>query len=508
MKHLIIILASVLPALSFGQTTKTITSKPDKATVYLTGAELTHIEQVSLANGMNEIILEGVSPNAEEGSISAIFKGAGFVIDTRKSYRYPEQLKNNSDLKKYARELALLIDSIEEINFLLIDTKNKLTALEKEKYLLLNNRLMKGEFEKDSIGLLKGSLDLLRSRLNNIDENHLACERKQAKQIKIQTYLYQRKDYLTLLQENGGDTDLSYQIPVYQLIITINADQPSTGSLIVKYYIAGAGWIPLYDIQASSGKEKINLIYRGQVYQNSGINWKDIDLKLSTSNPAYGNEKPMLSAWRLYFEDLNSASRKPASATFSNNGINQYQYRLKEKKADVDDLNEETVEAAPIFSVTDNFMNTEYDIKVKYSIVSDNKPHNVIINSLEIPVSLAYSSVPKLDKDAFLMGKIANWEDWKLIPGTAKIYFDDSYIGQTIVDPETTKDTLYLNLGRDKSIIIKRLPVKEKTREQTIGDNTIVTKVFEITVRNTKGVTLPFEIEDQIPITSESTIKI
>jgi uncharacterized protein (TIGR02231 family) len=116
--------------------------------------------------------------------------------------------------------------------------------------------------------------------------------------------------------------------------------------------------------------------------------------------------------------------------------------------------------------------------------------------------------VPKLDRDAFLMGKVADWEELNLLPATAKIYFDESYIGVTVVDPVTTRDTLYLNLGRDKSIIVKRMAIKEKSREQVIGDYKIVTKTIEITVRNTKGIPLQFEIEDQVPVTADNTIKI
>jgi uncharacterized protein (TIGR02231 family) len=106
------------------------------------------------------------------------------------------------------------------------------------------------------------------------------------------------------------------------------------------------------------------------------------------------------------------------------------------------------------------------------------------------------------------MGKVVNWEDLNLIPGAAKIYFDDSYIGTTTIDPISTKDTLYINLGRDRSIIVKRQNVKEKCKEQLVGEFKMVSKTIEITVRNTKAIGLAFEIEDQIPITIDPAIKI
>ena len=507
------------------QTIKTIKTKPSKATVYLSGAELTHQETLNLATGMNEITLEGVSPYIDENSVSAMFKGGGLVIDSRKNIRYVEVNSVSTTLaeKKYEQRIQILNDSLDEMVFLLKDAQNKFNGLQKEENLLLNNRLIKGEFSKDSLGLLKSVLDLLRSRLMNINEEELVQERRLAKYYKLQTSLTTRKTNIEQLLSNLWNLGENNN-PIYQLIVTISCETATTGNLFVKYYIANAGWVPNYDINAVSGKEKIDLTYRAQVYQNSGIEWKDINLKLSTSNPSFSNIKPTLNAWYLYFgspynSQSNTYNRKgmPAPSISNNNTYNQYQYKLESKSLklkDKEDLNEsnnsndDIGEVAPVFTMTDNFFHVEYDIKTKYSIRSDNKAHHVIINTMDIPVMLTYSSVPKLDKDAFLMGKIVNWEDLNLVPGNAKIYFDESYLGQTIIDPTTTKDTLYLNLGRDNSINIKRTILKEKCKTQTVGEHIIVTKVVEITIRNTKSINLDFEIEDQIPITNDEAIKI
>jgi uncharacterized protein (TIGR02231 family) len=496
------------------QTLKTIRPKPVKAIVYISGAEIAYLESLTLPAGTSQIIIEGVSPGLDENSISAYFKG-GLVIDTKKGLRYPELPRQDKPDHKYLYIIDRISDSLDELSFLVKDCNNKFSAFEKEKSLLLNNRLIKGQFTKDSIALLKESLDLLRTRMSNIDEQELLIERKLAKYTKLVGRLNERKSYYELLQENNTSTTTETYEPVHQVIVTIEAEQPVTGNLSLKYYVSSAGWIPMYDIQASSGKDKIHMVYRAQVYQNTGIDWKDVSLILSTSNPTIGNTKPVMTAWNLYYgypqgyvEQMNKKAKAPS---FSYNNMNQYQGRLEEDKVtlkdDASDAGEMEI-PEPLFTVSDNLMRTEYEIKTRYSIQSDNKAHNVIINNMDIPVSLAYLSVPKLDKDAFLMGKVANWEDLNLLPATAKIYFDESYIGTTVVDPSTTKDTLYMNLGRDRSVIVKRTVVKDKSREQVVGEYRVVTKTIEITVRNTKGIPLQFEVEDQIPVTTDNTIRI
>ncbi len=513
MKLITLFLTFAFSASLSSQTVKTIKPKPSKATVYLSGAEITYSESLYLVAGTYEIIIEGVSPYVDENTISAYFKG-GLVIDTKKAQRYPELPKNPLMEDKYARFVLRISDSLEELSYLIKDAKNKQMTFQKERTLLLNSRLMRGEFSKDSLALLKSTLDLLRSRLTNIDEEELLMERKLNKHYKLQTNLTGRKEYYELLQREGApiiNPDL-YN-PVYQVIVAIETEQAVTGNLSLKYYVANAGWLPVYDIQASSGKDKIQLIYRAQVYQNSGLDWKDIALILSTSNPAVGNTKPVLTEWNLifgypnsYLDGLNKQKSLPA-----NNYNNLGSRNMKREDLSLSDkeiIDEKPEPLVPLFSINNNFLRTEYEIKTRYTIAGDNKAHNVIINNVEISVALAYLSVPKLDKDAFLMGKVANWEDLNLMPGAAKIYFDESYIGTTAINPVSTSDTLYVNLGRDKSIITKRQNVKEKCREQNIGEYKIVSKTIEITIRNTKGIALDFEIEDQIPITTDPNIKI
>jgi uncharacterized protein (TIGR02231 family) len=120
----------------------------------------------------------------------------------------------------------------------------------------------------------------------------------------------------------------------------------------------------------------------------------------------------------------------------------------------------------------------------------------------------SYSIIPKLDPDAFLMARITDWEDMNLIAGSARVYFDNSYIGESYINPNNTNDTLQLNLGRDKSIIVTRTRVKDKTKDKIFSDNRVWTRTFDIAIRNTKNIPIRIIVEDQMPITKEQDIKI
>jgi uncharacterized protein (TIGR02231 family) len=159
-------------------------------------------------------------------------------------------------------------------------------------------------------------------------------------------------------------------------------------------------------------------------------------------------------------------------------------------------------------TVTQNALRVEYEIALRYTIASDRQAHNVVIQNRKIPAQYNYTVVPKLDPDVFLMARLTDWEDLNLVPGTARVYFEGTYVGQTAINPGSTNDTLLLNLGRDKSIVVKRVKMKDKSREKILNENKMVTKTFEISVRNTKAIPIRLIVEDQMPISSDPTIKI
>jgi uncharacterized protein (TIGR02231 family) len=158
--------------------------------------------------------------------------------------------------------------------------------------------------------------------------------------------------------------------------------------------------------------------------------------------------------------------------------------------------------------VSENMIRVEYEIKLPYTILPDGQQHTVVIQNRKIPAMYQYSVVPKIDPDAFLMARVTDWEDMKLVAGAARIYFDDSYVGESYINPNTVNDTLLLNLGRDKSIVVKRQKMKDKSKERILSDTKILTREFEITVRNTKSAPIRITVEDQMPVSRDAAIKV
>ncbi|HTL10479.1 MAG TPA: mucoidy inhibitor MuiA family protein, partial [Chitinophagaceae bacterium] len=75
-------------------------------------------------------------------------------------------------------------------------------------------------------------------------------------------------------------------------------------------------------------------------------------------------------------------------------------------------------------TVNDNQLNITYDIELPYDVPGNGKEQNVSLKELAVNTYYNYYAVPTLDKDAYLLAELANWEKLNLLPGEANIIFE------------------------------------------------------------------------------------
>ncbi len=150
----------------------------------------------------------------------------------------------------------------------------------------------------------------------------------------------------------------------------------------------------------------------------------------------------------------------------------------------------------------------DFEIEIPYSIKSDNKSYSVDMANYNLPAVYKYFCVPKIDKDAFLIANISDWEKYNLLEGEANIFFEDTYIGKTLLDIRYATDTLQISLGRDKNVSVKREKVKNFTTKQFIGSKKEESRVWSINVKNNKSQKINMLIFDQVPISTLEEIKV
>jgi len=264
--------------------------------------------------------------------------------------------------------------------------------------------------------------------------------------------------------------------PTNEIVVTISSNKVGNFSIDVSYLLYDAGWNPYYNIYVENIQSSAKLNYVANVWQNSGFDWKNVEIILSTRNPNKNNTKPELIPWYLNFYN-------PILSRELKSGM----YKAVTMDASVQNVVEPQAQTmADYFEVNETQLALEFSPTMKYDIPSDNKPHSISLKDSELKSSYQYYAVPKYDSNAFLVMKLNQWNELNLLPGEANIFFENSFVGKTYLNPQTNKDSMFISLGRDESIIVSRNQLKDFSEDKFLSSNIERTFSYEIKIKNNK----------------------
>lgn len=150
----------------------------------------------------------------------------------------------------------------------------------------------------------------------------------------------------------------------------------------------------------------------------------------------------------------------------------------------------------------------EIEVADPYSIKSNGERTFVDLKTYEIPANYRYTVIPKLEKDAFLLAEISDWSQYSLLEGESNLYFEDGFVGRSILNPAALQDTLQISMGRDRSLVMQREKVDQFSKKRTIGSNITESRGYEITLKNNKSQAVTLQVKDQIPVSVNSSIEV
>ncbi len=466
--------------------------------LYLDGAEVGQTKNMTVNAGRTMVIFTGLSPKLISKSIQVNVNNGASVLSVSDKINFLAEQKQSPRVKQ-------LRDSIEMYNDILAQISYDYDAYTKEKNMLAKNESIGGQDKGVSIVDLKLAADYYRTRLKDINSELFKLDKKNAKTHEAVNKMNNQ------LNEVIGDA----QLPSAEIAVLISSTQKTLVDIDLKYVVKESGWVPSYDLISEDINKPVLLKYKAKVYNNSGVDWNDVKLKISSADPLKNASKPDLACWYLnfstqtnygYYNNNNMANNAQSAGYNQQRTISQEQTLYEEEnmtkgtKGKVKELPKATEE------IQVSELSAEFDIKQTYSIPSDAKPYLIDVTSYNLNASFQYYSVPKVEKEAFMLARIAGWEDLDLIEGQANVYLAGTYVGQSHINTRSVADTLDLSFGRDKKIQVTRTKLKENNSEQTAGTTKKVTYTYEIVVKNNHKAPIQIEVEDQLPISQNSEI--
>ena len=424
------------------------TTNIEGVTVYQQQAKITRTAQTTIPAGMSDIVLKDLSSKADGQSLQVTLNDGIKLLSATYQINYLKDPKKTVVIENLEDSLALLQFDMDWV-------KQQLNVYQSEEKLMeLNSQKVGTETKGLSAQDLKEVMTFYHKQLMTIKKEHLKLERQRKK----------LQESLQRIQQQLGQVRAAKNKAVGEVLLKVNAKTPMTAKISFSYIVQEAGWKPVYDIRAENIEEPVTLSYKANIFQHTGQDWDNIDLIVSTGNPSKSNSRPILSPRYLTFVQPYSSYYGKLKKMESNQMMNTMQlpkdvardgaFNMTMDAAEILDYEEERTEDVVL---NQSQLNLSFEVQLKQSIPTDGQYHLVDLKDYEIDAEYDYHSVPKLDKGAFLLAKITDWGNLNLLPGNANIFFDDTYIGQSHINPVTTADTLLLSFGRDKQIQIKRM---------------------------------------------------
>lgn len=556
-----------------GETEKEIQSKITQVTVFLQGAQITREAEAQLSAGKTILKLTGISPYIDERSIQVKGEGEFTILSVNHKKDFLKSMEDTPEVKD-------LLKKIEDLERKTEDEKILLEILKEKESFLITNKNIGGRDEAIQAENFRQLYDLYSK---NIDQVRIGLLDKQRT---IREYEKQ----LQKLKQQLGEYRNHREIPESEIYILVSSKQQLKARFNISYLTDGAGWFPSYDLRVDHIDQPVNLVYKANVFQNTGVEWKNVLLSFSNAMPDKSGNVPVPDPYYLdfiqqlpYYKSLSSSLSYSGIANgivrdengnplagvsvivsgtsigtitdlqgkFSLNvppgtGLLEFNYIGYEKNIinpgqdlqvvlyeDKRALDEKVVTAfgaskkaviaddssvknisgalrsVPLeVEVGEKRTSVEFRIEVPYTIPSEPKSTSIDMLTMSLPSDFRYQSVPKLDTDAFLVAKVTNWEQYDLLEGEANLYFENTFVGKSVLNTRFVSDTLDISLGRDLGVIVKREKSKDFTSRRFIGSNKIESRSWEISVRNNKKENIKIEIIDQVPVSQNKDIQV
>lgn len=485
-----LILLLMFQASLYAQKPVFTTAKVKAATVYFNAAEISQTASVNLPAGTHEIVVKNVANWVNENSIQIGTSPTLTVLSVQFTDNYISEYEidtNSPSVKKVKDSILIVKKEIVKIVNAKVSEGKTIDLLDK-------NQQVSGQNSGLNVTELMKMVDYYKAKRTELSNSiNLLSEKEQ----KLNETLQKLNDKLEI--NNKNEEKISSGKLVLQVMNEVAGNVP----LEISYLTNSATWSPFYDLRANSVASPIEMMYKAQVVQNTGIDWKNVKLTLSSGVPNQNNQAPLLQAWFLRYGYQEEYKQKDDTR---NNELQEvvvqaYDSRRKDKAAAVASISNFT-------TISENQLNISFDIDIPYDILSNGKKHSVALKEIKLPATYKYYAAPTVDKEAFLLAEISDYSKYNLLKGEANIIFEGMYVGKTFVDPNQTSDTLNLSMGRDKKISIKREKVVDKSGTKFLSSNKMQTFTFETTVRNNKKEAVQLMLKNQYPLSTDKEIEI
>lgn len=467
-----------------------MSSQLKEVTVFLSGVQVDRQANITLPEGNSIVVATGLPSDILPQTIQVSGKGDFTILSVTNTTNFlVEQTK--------PKEILVLEDSIQRLKDLIAEKNNQLYVYNQEEAFLMTNKELGGQQNGVNVTALKEATDYFRNRLMDIKNKQLTISRQVSE---LQKRIARFESQLN--EKNAKNSN-----PTSEILISVWASKATPAVFNIKYISSLASWYPSYDIKVKDINQSVQLVYKANIQQRTGEDWKGVKMTISTANPFQVANKPVFRPWYLSYYQPPVYNYERESYRKSKSNLAQAPMETKAEVSAADDL----PSAGRSYELTQqqtNLTTVEFVISKPYDILSNGQTVAVEMSASELSAQYEYFAYPKANLSAFLLAKVTGWESLNMIPGEMFLFFENTFVGKSDYTGVAVSDTLDFSLGQDKGISIKREKIKEFSSRKIIGLNQRQSVGFKISVRNNKNIPVVINLFEQLPISTNKEIEV
>ncbi len=424
--------------------------------------------------------------------------GGKFVVPGLPLNADPEQIRvrctggdvTNVDVTE-VRVPAMADARREELRMRLVEVGRSELSMEDERRILESGVSAVGELMTLSSNALKpevfsGKLDVAAW---SSDQDALLARLRQQKQALRE--LQERRDEVGRkkqeLQAMLGAADVAGGALSRQVAFEVIGQ--GTSSIEIEYVVSNAGWHPTYDLRTAADAKAVQLVYRADVFQQSGEDWNDVDVSLSTAQPQVGAQGPEPQpAWVSLLEPH---LRESAARRVANEAVD-YEHEGRKDKSSLNALGYSGKPMAgfaaaprPFANVESQGLSVRFHLPRRETLPSRPEPTRVLVAEEQLKVTPEYFCTPALDSSVWLRGKAKNTTAWTVLPGRAAVYFGADFLGHANLAAVQPGEEFTLHLGRDPSFTLERVQTENLAKQPGVfGSRTTQVDGWRLKIKN------------------------
>lgn len=235
--------------------------------------------------------------------------------------------------------------------------------------------------------------------------------------------------------------------------VTVNLAAERDGELRLNYQVRGPGWQPSYRATLDTTKASVQIERLALVAQNSGEDWSNVQLLLSTGQPQRATQGRLPRPWTLDVAPppppaaaMPMAAMAPAPAAPAPKAMERRQ-----------------AEDMPSFDVStvDKGFATEFAVPQRISVPSNGQRITLALGTHQAPARLLVRAAPGVEEAAYLVADMAPPPGvWPA--GSVGLYRDGAYVGTGRLDFAALPSTApgdgprtSLSFGRDELVQVR-----------------------------------------------------